>query len=329
MYQSQIQNLGDGIMKNLAVILIADFILIGTVWAVRNEYTDRIKVLSDQILTTADKLKKATDGPVFNSFEIDGALAELKDLIKEYENIMVFAGSPYPGEILLATTPAGNDSRLEALCDTRYDGPMKEIRIRRAGSRANYLRINDIELTYDTPEGPKTETFNKNGRFRLYSNGVFQLALPKPMKIRRIRVNIEHESNGLQIFGIPYNLPVLQPRVMPVMPGQNPSEVLLGTTPSGDDAWLETLCSSPYNRPVREIQLKRTGREASYLRINDIEVTYMTPQGPKVAVFNKGGRFRLYYDGVFKLVLPEPMRIVRIRILIEHESTGLKVFGIY
>jgi hypothetical protein len=316
-------------MKKLAVFVIADFILISTGWAVRNEYTDRIKVLSDQILSTADNLKKATDGPALNSFEIDGALAELKDLIKEYENIMVFAASPYPGEILLATTPAGDDTRLEALCDTRYDGPMKEIRIRRAGSRANYLRINDIELTYDTPEGSKTETFNKNGRFRLYANGVFQLALPRPMRIRRIRINIEHESNGLQIYGIPYNLPVLQPRVISVMPGQNPSEVLLGTTPPGNDTWLETLCNNPYNRPVREIQLKRTGREASYLRINDIEITHLTAQGPKVEVFNKGGRFRLYYDGVFKLVLPRPMRIVRIRISIEHESTGLKVFGIY
>lgn len=335
-------------MKKITVVLIVSLILVGTVVAARNEYTDRIKVLSDHILLTADKLKMATDGPVFDSYQIDETLAELKDLIKEYENILVFAESPYSGEILLAITPGGDDTRLEAPCNTRYEGPMKEIRIRRtAGGGANYLRINDIEITYVSPDGPRTETFNKNGRFRLYWSGVFQLALPRPMRIMQIRINIEHETNGLEIYGVPYNLPLMHPPVIrppvmrppvmqpppviqpPVRPDQNPREVLLGTTPAGDDTWLETLCSNPYNRPVKEILLKRTVGGASYIRINDIEVTYLTPKVPQKEVFNKSGRFRLYPDGVFRLTLPEPMRIVRIRILIEHESTGLNVFGIY
>ena len=247
-------------------------------------------------------------------------------MITEYENVMVFAESPYPGEILLATTSGGDDTQLEALCNTRYDGPMKEIRIRRSGSRARYLRINDIELTYVTADGPRRETFNRSGRFRLYSSGVFKLALPRPMRIRRIRINIEHESNGLQIYGVPLNPPILRPEPRRIF---SPAEVLLGTTPPGDDTWLETICSNPDRRPVREIQLKRTGREASYLRINDIEVTFLTPQGPAKQVFNKSGRYRLYPDGVFRLVLPRPMRVVRIRVLIAHESTGLNVYGIY
>ena len=233
----------------------------------------------------------------------------------------------HPGEILLATTSGGEDTWLEALCDTRFEGPMKEIRIRRSGSRARYLRINDIEITYITPGGPRRETFNKNGRFRLYSNGVFRLALPRPMNnIRRIRISVGHESNGLEIYAVPLHLPVVRSNVLR---NRYPAEVLMGTTPAGNDTWLETICSNPRNRPVREIQLKRTGREASYLRINDIEVTFLTPQGPKKEVFNKNGRFRLYYDGLFRLVLPRPLRIVRIRILIGHKSTGLNVYGIY
>jgi len=312
-------------MKKLIIFLICTA-LISTAWAIRNEYSDRIIDFSEQILIAANELKDATEDPVFNSLEVERILSELKDSIKEYENLIAFAESPYPGEILLGTTPGGDGNWLETLCDSRYDGLIKEIRIRRTGSRARYLRINDIEVTNITPGGPRKETFNKNARFRLYRNEVFRLALPKPMKVNRIRIRIEHESTGLEVYGIPYNLPVIRPKVRLDRP---PAEVLLGTTPAGDDTWLDTLCSNPYRRPIREIQLKRTGRESSYLRVNDIELTYLTPEGPKKEIFNAGGRYRLYYDGVFRLVLPRPMRVTRIRILVGHKSTGLNVYGIY
>lgn len=313
-------------MKKSHIILFIHLGLIGTAWAIRNEYNDRIKGLSDEILIKADQLKEATNEPVFDSFEVDGILAELKGLIQEYESVMVFARSPYPGEILLGTTPGGDSNWLETLCNTRYDGFLKEIRIRRTGSRASYLRINDIELYFIAPGGAKKQVFNKDGRFRLYRDGVFKLALPKPMKVRRIRIYIGHESTGLEVYGIPYNLPVVKPDFHG---NRYPEEVLLGTTPAGDGTWLETLCSNPHNKPVREIQLKRTGREASYLRINDIEVFYLTPMGIRKEVFNKNGRFRLYYDGVYKLALSRPMRVTRIRVLVGHKTTGLNVYGVY
>lgn len=159
---------------------------------------------------------------------------------------------------------------------------------------ANYLRINDIEITYSTPEGWGRETFNKNGRVKLYSGGVFKLALPRPMRIKRIRIRINHESTGLEISGIPYH-PEGAPRFPRRMrrmdvEHRGQKEVLLGTTPGGSSTWLETLCSNASPRPIREIQLKRTGRKTSYLRINDIEVTYLTPAGKRKEVFNKGGR---------------------------------------
>jgi len=315
-------------IKKLVIVLFIPVSLIGAVRAISNRYTDRITMLSDEILFTAEELQDATDQPVINSPEIDEILTELKGLIRDYENTLIFAESPYPGEILLGTTPPGDDTWVETLCSSRYDGLFKEIRIRRTGNRARYLRINDIEITYTNPEGPAKEVFNKNGRVRLYSDGVFMLALPRPMRIRRIRISIEHESTGLEIYGIPYESEPLQPRERPRrnLPA---TEVLLGTTPPGNDTWLETLCSNPDNRPIREIQLKRTGRKASYLRINDIEVTYMTPTGPMKEVLNKSGRVKLYYDSVFRLIFPRPMRVVRIRIFTEHESTGLRVYGVF
>ena len=265
-------------LKRIVFVLLVLTSSAGTIWAIANGYSGRVRDLAEEIVLNAEELRDATSGPTHNRIEVDEILAEMKELISEYEAVMVFAESPYPGEIMLGTTPGGDSTWLEALCETRYEGPLKEIRIRRTGNRANYLRINDIEITYSTPAGWGRETFNKNARTRLYSDGIFRLTLPRPMRVRRIRIYINHESTGLQICGIPYH-PPLPPQAglnRHIEPSQIPEEVLLGTTAGGDGTWLETLCNNPYNRPVQEIRLKRTGRKASYLRINDIEVTTLT-----------------------------------------------------
>jgi len=189
-------------MKKLTVLLFINLCLVGTVRAIRNEYTDRIRMLSDEILITANDLKEATNEPIFDSLEIEEILTELKDLIQNYENIMVFARSPYPGEILLGTTPGGDSGWLETLCSNPHSRPVKEIQLKRTGRDASYLRINDIEITYLTPVGMKKEVFNKNGRFRLYYDGVYKLSLPGPMMITKIRILVEHKSSGLNVYGV-------------------------------------------------------------------------------------------------------------------------------
>ncbi|MBC8468952.1 MAG: hypothetical protein H8D56_05725 [Planctomycetes bacterium] len=320
-------------LKRAVFVLLVLGSSTGTIWAIANGYSGRIQGLAEEIVLNAEELRDATSGPVYNRTEVDEILGEMKELISEYEAVMVFAESPYPGEMMLGSTPGGDSTWLEALCSTRYDGPLKEIRIRRTGQRASYLRINDIEITYSTPEGWGRETFNKDGRVKLYSDGVFKLALPRPMRIKRIRIKINHESTGLEITGIPYypdGAPRFPRRMRhPAVENRGPSEVLLGTTPGGDNTWLETLCSNPSPRPIREIQLKRTGSKTSYIRINDIEVTYLTPAGTRKEVFNKNGRVKLYQDGIFKLSLARPMMVVNIRILVNHKSTGLEVYGVY
>ena len=320
-------------MKRLrvAVLLITVFsCFFGTAWAIINNYSVKIVDLSEEIRLTAEELAHTTNAPVFDSLQAGEILSDLKGLIKEYEEMMIFAESPYPGELLLGTTPPGENNWLETLCSRRYDGPLKEIRIRRTGNRDRYLRINDIEITSIGPNGLKKETLNKSARIKLYSDGVFKLALPRPMKIERIRILIDHESSGLQVYGIPSQLHISSRTRRPQNPpGRIPSEVLLGTTPAGKDSWLETLCSNPHRKPIREIRIKRTGSKTSYLRISDIEITYMTPAGIKKEVFNKSGRVKLYSDDVYKLALPTPMMIHRIRILTSHESTGLQIYGVY
>ncbi|UCD00060.1 MAG: hypothetical protein JSW66_09290 [Phycisphaerales bacterium] len=312
-------------MKRFMILLIVVASSVGTTWAITNVYSRRVVVLSEQILFRAEELVDVTHAPVLDSARAEGILAELKGFVKEYEATMVLAESPYAGEVLLGTTPAGDSTWLETLCTPRYDGPLKEIRLRRTGHRARYLRINDIEVTYSTPTGLQTETFNKAGRVRLYHSGVFKLALPRPMRVHRIRININHESTGLEVCGIPYELPI----PLRSVPTRYPGEVLLGTTPGGDDSWLDTLCSGSRDRPVREIRIRRTGNKASYLRINDIEITYLTPRGMRKEVFNENAGARLYRGGVFKLALPRPMRIMRIRIRVNHETTGLEVYGVH
>lgn len=217
-------------MKRFIVLLIILAVSIGAIRAIADGYSSRIEALSEQILAKAGDLSDATHGPVFDSSEVQGTLTELKSLIDEYETLMVFVESPHPGEILLGTTPAGDDTWLDTLCDTRYGGLLKEIRIRRTGHRANYLRIKDIEITYLTPRGPKKQTFNRRGRVKLYHGGVFKLALPKPMKVLRVRVGIHHESTGLEFYGIPYNGPAI---VHPVEESSQPGEDFAGHDAGG------------------------------------------------------------------------------------------------
>jgi len=326
-------------MKRSIALLTVFAAFAGTAWAATNAYFLRTKGLSEQILIRAEELVDVSGSGVLDSDRAEGILADLKALVQEYEATMVFAESRYPGEILLGTTPPGDDAWLETLCTSRYDGPLKEIRLRRTGRGAEYLRINDIEITYATPSGVQSELFNKQARARLYYGGVFKLALPKPMRVRRIRILIEHESTGLEVYGVPYEMPAL-PRLepdrrheMPVFPRREPDrfpgEVLLGTTPGGDSTWLETLCSGARERPVREVRIRRNADEASYVRINDIEITHLTPRGMATEVFNINADVKLFRGGVFKLALPRPMHVTRIRIRIDHKSSGLEVYGVY
>ena len=309
----------------LALILAASA---GVISAVSVDYPGRISTLADQILFNAEQLRDATNAPAFDPLRADATIAELRTLLDHYEQAMVFAESPYPGEILLANTPPGDSTWLEALCTTRYTGPVKEIRIRRTGNRANYLRINDIEIYAFTPRGPEKHIFNKNGRVKLYRSGVFKLALPVPMRIRRIRININHESTGLEVTAVPYApIPVAPPFVHPPKPAP-PREIHLGTTPPGHSTWLETLLLAPYNRPITRIMLKRTGSSARYIRINDIQLTWLTPRGLQTQLFNKNARAKLYPNDTFTLSLPRPMRPTRIRVKIDHESSGLEIYGI-
>ncbi|MHC4742005.1 MAG: hypothetical protein ACYS8Z_08850, partial [Planctomycetota bacterium] len=126
---------------------------VGAMGAAVNHYWNTAQAISEQILVKASELKSFSHDPVCNSREIEGILGEMKSLIEEYEENILFAESPYPGEILLGRTPPGHSSWLETLCDGRYVGLLKEIRIRRVGRWPSYIRINDIEITYSAPHG--------------------------------------------------------------------------------------------------------------------------------------------------------------------------------
>ncbi len=300
----------------------------GTILAVANGHITSIRDLADEITMAAGDLKEASQSASFEADRAADIITELKELIKEYEEAMVFADSPYPGEILLGTTPGGDSTWLECLCDSRYDGMFKEIRIRRTGYRADYLRINDIEISYMAPGGMVKEVFNESGRVKLYRGDVFKLALPRPMKIRRIRININHESTGLEVTGIPFLSADREPPI-PVVTHVEVQAFLMGKTQAGQNTWLETTCGNPTNRAVKEILLRRTSPKARFVLIKDIEVTYRVGYLTRKEVFNKGGKFRLRPLGTFRLKLPQPLHVTSIRILIENETSGLEVFGVY
>ncbi len=330
-------------MRRLIVLIMVLLGSVGTITVFASEYSRRNKALTERIVFKAEQLRDTTFISDLDSPRAEVILDQLKELIDQYEQNLAFAQSPYPGEILLGTTPGGHSTWLETITSTPYGGFIKEIRIRRTGRRAHFIRINDIAITGRAPNGDVIkETLNQNGRVKLYPSGLFALALPRPMKLRRISININHVSTGLKIYGIPYKRKNVKrytidphPRhnrtVEPPLienPHPSGSEVLLGTTPPGDSTWLETLCTTPPHTRIKEIWLQRTGNRARYLRINDIEITYLTPQGPKKELFNQNARSKLYSGEVFKMALPRPMRIARIRIRIDHKSTGIKIIGI-
>jgi hypothetical protein len=300
----------------------------GTILAVANGHTASIRDLADEITMAANDLREASQSTSFDADKADEIITELKELIKEYEEAMIFAESPYPGEILLGTTPGGDSTWLECLCDSRYDGLFKEIRIRRTGYRADYLRINDIEISYMAPGGIVKEIFNESGRVKLNHGDVFKLALPRPMRIRRIRININHESTGLEVTGIPFSSSDREPP-RPVVTHVEVQAFLMGKTQAGQNTWLETTCGNPTNRAVKEILLRRANAKARFVLIKDIEVTYRVGSWSRKEVFNKDGKFRLRPYGTYRLKLPQPMHVTNIRILIENESSGLEVYGVY
>ena len=117
-----------------AVVLFVPVILAIPLWAATNDYRNDAAFLSQQLVDAANDLKQETGRPDIDSVEVDYLLDEIKGLISDYENVLVFAESPYPGEILLGKTPRGDDAWVETLCSSRYDGLLKEIRIRRTGS---------------------------------------------------------------------------------------------------------------------------------------------------------------------------------------------------
>jgi|GEM_PF-2551132 len=314
----------------LAAVVLAAMALAGSVAGatrlIGQEYAGRLRSLSAELAATAERLRAANAGPFLQVQDSQVLLGQMRSLIDQYEQMLVFADSPYPGEVYIGTTNAGDSRWLDLLPTGRYSGYYKEIRVRRTGTRANYLRINDIEIVQNTRHGSVTETFNVNGRVKLYAGGVFQLALPKPMRIDRMRIRIDHESTGLEVYGVPYEGIVDDPRA-PVR--EYPGEVLLGTTPGGDSTWLETLCGGAAYPPVRQLRLRRTGQAASYIRVREIEVTYLGLRGTETVMLNTQGRDKLYFNDVYSVALPQPMRVVRVRIHIDHKSTGLEVYGVY
>jgi len=181
------------------------FMLLASVPAVAaptHPYSAPAGLLSQQILNKARQLSDLTHRPAFNRLHAETILAQLKHLIKDYEQTVVLHQSPYPGEVLLGTTPPGDGAWLETTCYLKHRRPIKQIKLTRTGTKAKCLRINDIELTYMTPKGPARRIFNKNGRVKLYYGRAYTLSLPKPMRVVRVRVLTHHKSTGLNVYGV-------------------------------------------------------------------------------------------------------------------------------
>ena len=100
-------------------VLLVLVALAGTLRAAENDYKKDAMILSQNIIEAANDLKQETSNKVLDTEEIDYLVDDIKSMIKDYESLMVFAESPYPGEILLAKTAPGDDTWIESPCTSR------------------------------------------------------------------------------------------------------------------------------------------------------------------------------------------------------------------
>ena len=93
MCKRQKNRMGQELKRAVFVLLVLGSSA-GTIWAIANGYSGRVRGLAEEIVLNAEELRDATSGPAYNRIEVDEILGELKELISEYEAVMVFAESP-------------------------------------------------------------------------------------------------------------------------------------------------------------------------------------------------------------------------------------------
>lgn len=127
-------------MRRLIILMLVLLGFAGTIAVIASEYPNRNKVLAERIVFKAEQLRDATFVSDLDSQHPEFILDVLKDLIDEYEQNLIFAHSPYAGEILIGTTPGGHSTWLETLCTTPPHTRIKEIWLQRTGNWARYLK---------------------------------------------------------------------------------------------------------------------------------------------------------------------------------------------
>jgi hypothetical protein len=171
--------------------------------------------ISKDILAKSQELHELTINPMPDFLAIEHVLAELEFSIARYKSALeddkqnfmlneLLSKSPYPGEMLLGTTSAGNDSWLEVVCKSPINVLITEIRFRKTRGGSEYIRIYEAEVTYPAPDGMKTELIKiDEKRLYSYAGDYRQLRLPRPMKAIKIRLRIAHRTNGVEVWGMP------------------------------------------------------------------------------------------------------------------------------
>ncbi|MEJ2649506.1 MAG: hypothetical protein P8016_13990 [Sedimentisphaerales bacterium] len=102
-----------------AVVLFVPVILAIPLWAATSDYRNDAAFLSQQLVDAANDLKQETGRPDIDSVEVDYLLDEIKGLISDYENVLVFAAAMMRGWKHCA--PAGM-----TVCSKRYGSGEQE-----------------------------------------------------------------------------------------------------------------------------------------------------------------------------------------------------------
>ena len=82
-------------MRRLIILILVLLGFAGTIAVIASEYPKRNKVLAERIVFKAEQLRDATFVSDLDSPHTEEILDDLKDLIDEYEQNLIFADSPY------------------------------------------------------------------------------------------------------------------------------------------------------------------------------------------------------------------------------------------
>jgi hypothetical protein len=294
-------------VRRMSLVMVLVFLCSG----VGAEDTELIWI-ADRMVKEADSRKRATLDKIYfeenTDEEVMQSLQKLTLLLRRYKQ--KFTGREEgPGQVQLGVTNGVKDGDAVLY----FDSQMRQKRLRRIQiahvSGDEYVRFRGITIV--PVEGP-TVLFNAGGG-KFYLGDTYEIELDEPLRIRELRVRVQHQTRGLQITGME------APK-----PPELPAFIELGRTNAVKDG-NAVLHTDRRHRKVlfRKLIVKHVEGD-EYVRLVLPQLT--TTGGSEIPL--QVSYQRLHTGEAHEIELPRPLSIRSIQVYVQHRTEGLLITGI-